>query len=113
VHYVCVMVIRHFVTTWLVMMRMTKSKFQRMYQCLVQQALSIIVSTGRDTFMVFMDKEKDVEPVKSHHPQDYSVEECECNQAIDLNKKEDRVEIMMVHLFCYVILTYLKALKRM
>ena len=58
-----------------------------MYQCLVQQALSIIVSTGRDTFMVFMDKAKDVEPVKSHHPQDYSVEECECNQENRLEQK--------------------------
>jgi hypothetical protein len=48
--------------------------------------------------MVFMDKEKYVEPVKSHHPQDYSVEECECNQAIDLNIKEDRVEN------CYMII---------
>jgi hypothetical protein len=69
------------------MMRMTRSKFHRMYKRLVQQALSIIVSTGRDTFMVFMDKEKYVETVKSYHPQDYSVEECECNKTIEFNTK--------------------------
>ena len=39
-----------------------------------------------------MVKEKDVEHVKSHHPQDYSVEECECNQSIELERLEMRLQ---------------------